>query len=80
MGNKQSEKRVYSSKLDTEDLLCAVSLHHSDDTDTVRTDYYYHSDDTCVWAKDTEDGIYCSDDDIFHTEREDATHIVAFLK
>lgn len=57
-----------------------IGISEKDDTQLVRTEYYYHSDDGCYWAKNIEGQVYYSDDDVFSTEKEDATHIVVFLK
>ena len=51
------------------------------DTRTIRSQYQDLYDDTVYWAKKMEDGIiYYSQDEIFSTDKLDATHIIIFLK
>ena len=57
-----------------------ANISEKDDTHLVRVEYYYHSEDGCYWAKNIDGQVFYSDDDVFSTEKEDATHIVVFLK
>ena len=50
-------------------------------TEQFREEYYYLEDNPTYWAKlDINGHIYYSNEDIFETEKEDATHIVVSIK
>lgn len=78
MSTRNYKHKVINEGSDLDDDV--ICLSEKDDTDLVRTEYYYHSDDGCYWAKNIDGQVHYSDDDVFSTEKEDATHIVVFLK
>lgn len=55
-----------------------IKLENSDTTETIREDYFF--DDTCYWAKKIDNKIFYSRDEVFFTDRKDATHVVVFTK
>lgn len=75
---REYNRKAIQDGSDFEDFIINVKLEGS--TNEIREIYYYHSDDSCYWTMEKEDGIYYSDDDVFNTEKEDATHIVIFMK
>lgn len=70
--------REYKEHADEEDVV--ITLEENDTTQSIREENYYFNDNACYWAKLTSEGVYYSRDDIFETDRLDATHLVAFLK
>lgn len=77
MSNKEIT-RIYNKEPD-EDCF-NIEVTDKDITIDIRTEYYYHTDDNCYWAKEINSKIYHSNDDVFTTNKEDATHIVVYLK
>ena len=65
---------------EVEDGEVIIDLEELDTTESIRDEYYYHYDDSCYWAKEQAGEIYYSRDDVFSSERLDATHIIIFLK
>lgn len=72
--------RQYTINIIIEDEDDVITLADNDSTKDIRKKYYYHWDDRCYWAKKIDGEIKYSRDDVFNTERQDATHIVAFIK
>lgn len=67
-------------KICDEDECFSIKIPEKDSAQVVRNDYYYHQEDTCYWAKEIDGVIMYSHDDVFETEKLDASHIVIFLK
>jgi len=70
--------KKYNQSVDEDDFV--IKLSDTDDTISVRKEYWYHSDDSCYWAREIDGQIYYSDDEVFSTIKEDATHIIIFMK
>lgn len=71
--------RDYPTQCDEVDSF-SIKIPDKDSAQVVRNDYYYHQEDSCYWAKDIDGIIMYSHDDVFETEKLDASHIVIFLK
>lgn len=70
--------RNYNKKIKRNDIIIDISNINS--TNEIRKQYYYFSDNNCYWGILINNKIYYSIDDIFNTEKENATHIITFLK
>jgi hypothetical protein len=57
-----------------------VKIDVKSTTDTLREEYRHYADDDIHWGKIINEELFYSDDELFNTEKEDATHLVIFLK
>lgn len=57
-----------------------IKLHEKETRDSILDNYNIHSEDSVCWGKEMEGFIYYSMDEIFNTEKLDATHLVIFMK
>jgi hypothetical protein len=73
--------RLYKEKITpSNEFAFSVSLDKNETTEEVRLRMKIYSDDDCYWAKKTEKGLFQSYDELFNTEKEDATHLIIYLK
>lgn len=77
---KDMRPRQYLTKADPEFDEIIIELAPDQTAAELREELYYHWDDSCYWAKETELGIFYSRDELFSSEREQATHLVIFMK
>ena len=72
----------YKTKIDYTEIDSVYKLSKNDTTESVRlleNEYLYGIEDV-YWAKEKDSTIFYSDDNIYETEMEDATHIIFFIK
>lgn len=72
--------REYKQELFGDGEEIVIELEDGQTAEQLRKEYYYHFDDSCYFAKKVDGQILFSRDDLFSSEREDATHLVILLK
>ena len=67
--------RSYNGVIDKEDLECLLKI---EEWNEIKSMMFDQGDG--YWCKDSVSNIGRSDDDVFYTEQEDATHVIRFNK
>lgn len=57
-----------------------IKLHEEETREQILDNFFCHSEDDVCWAKEINGEIFYSKDEIYNTEKQDATHLVIFIK